>query len=605
MTPSHVLALYRFRCARQTLSIALCLIGAAVAAAEPTTHERLTRVAETYIQTLASDDPLTATALGLPGTDGLIAIPTEATRAARIARLTAWQVEVESIARSAGTGIALADANDARLLRAEFGARLNELRVRQDDRKNYAGPGLRLVNALFTQFLHLPIAGRDGAADVDQAWDDIVSRLEQGPAYIVAAQRLATRPGRLFASVGSRRLEGAPDFLGGALTDAARTQLVARPALLARFSTARDAVLATLAETKVYLDANAASWPDNHVIGKAAYEQMLREEQLLPFDAADIERMARDELAHGWAEEAWLVQLSTLRKVPFGAASGGGMAPSGPALVGYYRDRIAELQAFVVAHDVVSVPAWLGAMQIVETPAFLQPVSPGASMNAPRLLSKSTTGYYFITPSTSLAEAAARLDMNEDFDRDRIWSTAAHEAMPGHFLQLSIARRHPDFIRRIQDDSALAEGWAFYGEEMFVRLGLYGDGLDARLYTARWERVRGARAIVDPKLASGEWSVAQAVDFFTAQSGFTRKAAEAAVDSIALGPGYVISYTVGRLQLETLLADYMLRMGERATLRDFHDRLLSYGAVPFAILGPELLADLDKPASVVRAAANY
>jgi hemoglobin-like flavoprotein len=112
--------------------------------------------------------------------------------------------------------------------------------------------------------------------------------------------------------------------------------------------------------------------------------------------------------------------------------------------------------------------------------------------------------------------------MNEDFDRDRIWSTGAHEAMPGHFMQLSIARRHPDLVRRLQRDAAFAEGWAFYGEEMLVRLGLYGDGLDARLYTARWERVRGARAIVDPKLASGEWSVEQAVDFFEKHSGFTR-----------------------------------------------------------------------------------
>ena len=68
------------------------------------------------------------------------------------------------------------------------------------------------------------------------------------------------------------------------------------------------------------------------------------------------------------------------------------MAPDGPPLVGYYRDRIAELRAFVVAHDVGTVPDWLGAMEIVETPAFLQPVSPGASMRAPRRFAKSTTG---------------------------------------------------------------------------------------------------------------------------------------------------------------------------------------------------------------------
>ena len=253
--------------------------------------------------------------------------------------------------------------------------------------------------------------------------------------------------------------------------------------MLARFVAARDRTLATMAETRAFIDANAAAWPDNHVIGKAAYEQMLREEQLLPFDAADIERMARDELAHGWAEEAWLRSVSAHRKIPFGAASGGGMAPSGPALVGYYRDRIAELHAFVRDHDVVTVPDWLGAMEIVETPAFLQPVSPGASMRAPRRFSKATTGYYFITPPTSLAEAAERLDMNQDFDRDRIWSTARTRPCP--VTSCSCRSRPPSQLRAPHPRRQLPRRrLAFYGEEMFVRLGLYGDGLDARLFTA-------------------------------------------------------------------------------------------------------------------------
>src|SRR5262249_16377083 len=155
-------------------------------------------------------------------------------------------------------------------------------------------------------------------------------------------------------------------------------------------------------------------------------------------------------------------------------------------------------------HDLQTIPAWLGTIEVQETPKFMQPVSPGASMVPARWFSDETNGYYFITPPTSLTEAAARLDMNQDFDRDRILSTAAHEAMPGHFLQLSIARRHPDFVRKSQVSGVFAEGWAFYGEEMFLRLGLFGDDLDARLFIARWERVRGARAIVDPKLASGE-----------------------------------------------------------------------------------------------------
>ncbi|MBD5632998.1 MAG: DUF885 family protein [Candidatus Eremiobacteraeota bacterium] len=316
--------------------------------------------------------------------------------------------------------------------------------------------------------------------------------------------------------------------------------------------------------------------------------------------------MANDELAHGWAEQTWVESDAQQRGTPIGVASGGGLAPSGAALIDYYRDRIAQLRSFVTAHDVLDIPSWLGTIAVVETPKFLQPVSPGASMESPLLFSSQNDGFYYITPPKSLADAARTLDPNQDFDKDRILETGAHEAMPGHFVQLSIGHRHPDFVRKIQSSSVFAEGWAYYGEEMFWQLGLYGDqDLDARYDAAQWERVRGARAIVDPELASGNWSFDRAAAFFAAQTGFPPDEAKEAVAGIALGPGYVISYTVGRFQLESLLGDYRTRMGAKASLKDFHERLLCYGTTPFAIVAPEFLADLDKPLAQVRAAANY
>ena len=585
---------------------AAVMLGTAPAVAAPSAHDSLTALAEEITYATAALFPMQATGLGIAGHDGELEIPSEAGRAAYVARLRAWEARLRSIAPPERK-LSLVDRDDARLLQAQLDASLDGVLVYQTDRKNYAQAATDLVDTIFTQFQHLPIAGQEGAVpgDVSRAWGDIIARLSRAPAYIVASQRLATHPGHLYGVVGSEELGGAPDFFDGALTVAAKTQLGADSAAFARFVAARDATVAEIARTKRYIDARVANWPENFAMGRAAYDRMLRDEQLLPYDAADVEALGNAELAHGWAEEAWLTSLSQRLGVPFGAQSGGGMAPSGPALIDYYRERIAELRAFVVAHDVVTVPDWLGRIDVVETPSFLQPVSPGASMNSPRLFARSTTGFYFITPPTSLADAAARLDMNQDFDRDRIWSTAAHEAMPGHFLQLSIARRHPDFVRKIQGSGVFAEGWAFYGEEMFVRLGLYGDDLDGRLYTARWERVRGARAIVDAKLASGEWTYRRAADFFARETSFTKDAADAAVAGIATGPGYVISYTVGRVQLENLEGEYMLRMGSRGSLHDFHDRLLSYGTTPFAVVAPELLADLGKSAAQVRAAANY
>ena len=570
-------------------------------------HDNLEKLAQDITFTSARLYPMEATTLGIAGHDAELETPSEAFRAAYVARLKQWQQQLQAITATFTSGTSLVDRDDAKLLGAQLEAQLNSLLLYKQDRKDYSQAANNVVQTIFLQFQNLPVLGQDGAKveDVAKAWNDIIARLAKAPEYIVAAQRLATSPGHLYGVVGSKQLAGVPEFFNNALTSAAKAQLGATSKTYAGFIKARDATLAVIAQTKSYIDAHDAAWPENYAMGRKAYDRMLQRELLIPFNANDLEQMGQDELAHGWAEEGWLGHLAKHNSTPFGAQSGGGMAPGGAALINYYQQRIAELRKFVVDNQIVTIPAWLGSIVVTVTPPFLQPVSPGAWMRSPRKFSSSTTGYYFITPPTSLADAAARLDMNQDFDHDRILSTAAHEVMPGHFLQLSIARRHPDFIRKMQDSGEFAEGWAYYGEEMFVQLGLYGSNLDGRLFTARWERVRGARAIVDLKLASGEWTFEQAVDFFVANAGFTRQDSEEALSGYATEPGYVISYTTGRLQLENLLGDYLKKMGDRGSLHDFHDRLLSYGTTPFSIVAPELLADLDKPVTQVRAAANY
>ena len=589
----------------------------AAARADDPVHDQLVSLAKDMTFTSAAALPMLATALGIPGHDAQLDVPSEAARAGRVAQLQHWQQQLQDITATFNDATSLVNRDDARLLGASLTRALNELLVYQSDRKDFGGgatgPGGVIAGAngvlaaVFTQFEHMPAVGKDGASAKEQekAWADISGRLEQAPAYIAAFNKRVTSPGHLFGMIRSQELDGAPDFFKGSLTEAARLQLGAHSRAFARFEKARDGALAAMAATKAYIDAHVASWPENFAMGREAYDRMLRDEQLLPFNASDIERMGRDELAHGWAEEAWLTSRARHDNVQFGPKSGGGLAPGGSELIDYYRDRIAELTNFMLEHDVVTVPDWLGTVNVTETPHFLLPVLPGANMNPPRKFSASNASTYYIAPVASLADAAARLDMNQDFDHDRIMSTGAHEVMPGHYLQESIAKRHPDFIRKIQDSGVFVEGWAFYGEEMLVRLGLYGERLDGRLFTARWERVRGARAIVDSKLASGDWSYQQAVDFYTAQTGFTHEAAAAQVADIASKPGYYFAYTAGRAQIEELYGSYTLKTGAKGSMHDFHDRLLSYGATPLSIVGPELMADLDKPAAAVRAAANY
>jgi hypothetical protein len=295
------------------------LIGhAATAQTQHEPHPDLVRVAEDMTYTSARLYPMRATALGIVGHDGELETPSEALRADYLARLRQWKSRVDAIAAGFDVRTALVDRDDTALLEAQLTSNLNALLVYQFDRKDYSAPANNVLNAVYTQFQHLPILGQDGAtaSDLQRGWSDITSRLAATPAYISAARRLVTTPGHLFGIIGSQQLAGAPDFLGGPLTEAARGQLGAASAEYARFLKARDGALAAIAELKGYIDAHVAGWPENFAMGRDAYNRMLRDEQLLPFSASDAERIGYDELAHGWAEEAWLQDLARRRGTP-------------------------------------------------------------------------------------------------------------------------------------------------------------------------------------------------------------------------------------------------------------------------------------------------
>ena len=231
-------------------------------------------------------------------------------------------------------------------------------------------------------------------------------------------------------------------------------------------------------------------------------------------------------------------------------------------------------------------------MKVVETPAFLLPVLPGASMNPPPLLSKQVDGVYFIPPpNPNMAEAAANGAIFEDFDRDRVLMTSGHEGFPGHFLQFSISKHNTDPVRRLSFDGVFSEGWAFYEEALLERDGLYGNDLDGRYAVAQFERLRGARAIVDTKLATGAWTYEDAITWFAANAGVDRDTAVGEVSRFALGPGQAFDYAVGKAQIEALLDTYKAKKGGSLDLQAFHDDLLSHGTVPVSIVASEMLAE--------------
>ncbi len=496
-----------------------------------------------------------------------------------------YQQRVDAIDMSGAT---LHDRNDVKLMRAFIVTQRRQI-ADQEKGKDPSGPALTVMGVVFTMMLH------KDEQDSAVWWNNLISRLEKAPAWMAAQRPLITHPGRLQAEVGLQQLAMAPALFSGILTPMA-AQLPA--AQQARFAKARDATVAAMTEWMSWMKANAASWPINYAMGAQAYNAVLRDEQLLPYTSDQIAAIGRATLNAAIAQEQRIKAEAKAKGVNLSnpvqaAANGGGMTPTTKAAqFAFFQAQLDALRDFINRKRIVTIPSYVGRMNIVETPPFLQPILPGPSMNPPPILSKQVNGVYFVPPpNPQMAKAAAAGAIFEDFDRDRVLMTSGHEGFPGHFLQFSIAKHNEDPVRRFSFDGVFAEGWAFYEEALLERDGLYGHDLDGRYAVAQFERLRGARAIVDPMLATGRWSFDQAVKWFGENAGVDAATARGEVSRFALGPGQAYDYAVGKTQIEELLRAYKAKKGAAFDLQGFHDDLLSHGTVPVSIIASEMLAE--------------
>ena len=164
-------------------------------------------------------------------------------------------------------------------------------------------------------------------------------------------------------------------------------------------------------------------------------------------------------------------------------------------------------------------------------------------------------------------------------------STAYHEGVPGHHMQLSIAQEItglPDF-RRFGGYTAFVEGWALYSERLGKEVGFYRNPYNdfGRLND---EMLRAIRLVVDTGLHSKKWTRQQVVDFFHEHSATDEVEVQSETDRYIVWPGQALGYKIGQLTILRLREKAKSELGDRFDLRAFHDEVLSAGALPMKVL---------------------
>lgn len=159
-------------------------------------------------------------------------------------------------------------------------------------------------------------------------------------------------------------------------------------------------------------------------------------------------------------------------------------------------------------------------------------------------------------------------------------SIVYHEAVPGHFTQGALETENtalPRFrqIRAFGTISAYTEGWALYVEHLATELDWYDGDLEGSLGQLSYELFRARRLVVDTGLHAEHWTRQQAIDYGIEPSE---------VERYVVFPGQACSYMIGEMKILELREKARKALGDKFTLRGFHDVVMETGTVPLELL---------------------
>ena len=166
----------------------------------------------------------------------------------------------------------------------------------------------------------------------------------------------------------------------------------------------------------------------------------------------------------------------------------------------------------------------------------------------------------------------------------------AHEAVPGHHLQMALNSELPDDIPEFRKSlylSAYGEGWGLYTESLAGEMGIYTTPYErfGQLTYSMW---RACRLVVDTGIHAFGWTKEQAIDFMAANTSLSFHEINTEVDRYISWPGQALAYKVGELKILELRKKTEQALEEDFDIREFHNILLQKGTLTLPLMEQEI-----------------
>jgi len=565
---------HRVRILTVITAIAASLVVLVASRSAPSASETFARFVDDYLDDFARRHPSIAAGNGIHGHDDLLDDFSAAAIAAEITKLEEERAFLS--AKIDTTSLTLDERVDRRILLGIIDGWLLEQQTLANWRRNPMQYGSALADGI-----HDLMTKESAPAPVRMRY--IIAKLRAAPKLIAAARANIQNPPRLFAERGAAMMRGAAEMLGKDLDLAFAAEPNAR--LRDSLRRAADAVIPIVNAYATYLERDVAPRATgDFTIGAVNLARRYRAEEMIDTPLDQLVAIGERELhAQQAAFRAAAERLAPGKDPVATWVSVRRIHPPMGGVVGATQAIVDSLTSFVSSRGIASVPR---GERVVVAPAL--PFDLGfASMHAsPPLEPKPVKSIFYITDARPDMPAQQREEWLERYNYASLSNTAAHEAMPGHWLHSTYMRKTPGKVRRIwiglnsfPQPSSGQDGWAHYAEQLVLDEGYDHDDPRLRLAQLSDALTRICRLLSGIKVHTKSWTLADAQRCFEKEAYVAAPAAKREAERSAYDPTYG-GYFLGKRAILKLRTDYAARLGSKFNLRDFHERFMTNGIAP-------------------------
>ena len=210
--------------------------------------------------------------------------------------------------------------------------------------------------------------------------------------------------------------------------------------------------------------------------------------------------------------------------------------------------------------------------EVRTTPGYLRGLRAMASYAAG--VGPGNRGIFYIAFAEDSGEPDTCLARHSDYRYITV-----HESFPGHHHLDTVRRNLESPIRTHSENALFYEGWACWAEQRMADLGYFTRPNELMcLQRRRFQRC--LRSICDVGLHLGFLDDSGAAELME-RIGLKGKLAAQCILQYRCQPGYQLTYTIGRLEMERLVGRFR---GLAPNDRELYQSLLAAGEIPFDLL---------------------